>query len=162
MAENEFAKPSWRDPGEPDDALPPHLSRSGPCAHLRRARAAGLSIPGAVRSDARRYRAPASELVLGRSNTLQAVPMQRDISERAACLHRPAVTPDDHSDFAFDACRDFAQVFHRRTLAVPIPRAFRDCMDAGDISCGRGSGKAFLRRQGSKIYSTDPLRQMRR
>jgi hypothetical protein len=35
-------------------------------------------------------------------------------------------------------------------------------MDAGDISCGRGSGKAFLRRQGSKIYSTDPLRQMRR
>lgn len=176
MAENEFAEPSWRDPGEPDDALPPHLSRSGPCAHLRRARAAGLSIPGAVRSDARRYRAPASELVLGRSNTLQAVPMQRDISERAACLHRPAVTPDDHSDFAFDACREdrdrhqflclqrigFAQVFHRRTLAVPIPRAFRDCMDAGDISCGRGSGKAFLRRQGSKIYSTDPLRQMRR
>jgi hypothetical protein len=35
-------------------------------------------------------------------------------------------------------------------------------MHVGDIGCGRDSGKAFLRRQGSEIYSTDPLRQMRR
>ena len=56
----------------------------------------------------------------------------------------------------------FTQVFRSRLLAVLNPHVFRDCMDTGDTSCGRGSGKAFLRRQGSEIYSTDPLQQVRR
>lgn len=98
-----------------------------------------------------------------------ALRLQRDFSKRAgpsAALYRNVLTT-----FVIRARRPyqharreagFAQVFHSRALAVPIPHVFRDCMHAGDIGCGRGSGKAFLRRQGSEIHSTYPLRQMRR
>jgi hypothetical protein len=58
--------------------------------------------------------------------------------------------------------RRFAQFFFGARRSSLIPRAFPDCMNGGDIGCGRGCGKAILRRQGATIHSTDTLRQMRR
>ena len=63
--------------------------------------------------------------------------------------------------FNFDASV-FAQFFHSRMCAVVIPRALADCIGPRDVGRGRGSGKAFVRRQGAEIHSTDPLWQMRR
>ena len=63
--------------------------------------------------------------------------------------------------FNFDASV-FAQFFHSRMCAVVIPRALPDCIGPRDVGRGRGSGKAFVRRQGAEIHSTDPLWQMRR
>ena len=89
---NEFGASS-RSPRRTNEALPPHGCLGDPPIKLRRARATGLSYPGSSGSDAGRYCAPASELVFGRSNSLQALPLQRDISERAPRLHRPAMAP---------------------------------------------------------------------
>jgi hypothetical protein len=77
---------------------------------------------------------------------------------------------------AFIAPAGFAQVFHSRTLAVVIPRALPDCMDAGmldvggaverrsfvvkdqkfirPIRCGRCGGNAHLIRR-----SPDPVKR---
>jgi hypothetical protein len=72
----------------------PHAMRAASDTALKlvRARAAGFSIAALFRGNAGRHRTPASKLVFRGSHPLQALPQQRSISERPACLHRPAVT----------------------------------------------------------------------
>jgi hypothetical protein len=109
-------------------APPRHYSRTGGSAIFG---CFGPSNPTDTRSlQTCRFRrderghAAAPKLVHGRGNALQALPLQRRISERTTCLPRPAVACRRYCDVAFDP-HDFVLPANRFYTGFSQPFACR-------------------------------------